>query len=379
MARAVTEDLVRRVLVVSSGHAWSTLDVYTGLVQGFKDAGYETFNYDLHTRLEAAEEWLKFAQQRFGRPGEPEPTENDVLYQAGCRAVVKALECNVDAVVVTCGLLFEPRLYVLLERAGIPVFLFGTESPYDDAFLDLAAPLASAVSLNEPSSAEALAEKMKGTWPPVPVVYMPLGFNAQLHKPGFGLDSNLPSHDVVFVGNIYPSRQQMIESMDWTDIDLAIYGVTEVVAKDAKIRKWVKHPGAVPNPIVTGLYNKAKIVLNLFRVEQFGREWEILRDDVKSVTINPRLIEAAACGRCIVSEWRPQVEEVFGDAVPTFRTPQEGTELIRRLLADPAERERLGAAARQIVLDKGYDYADRAVQIAAVLNGVKLRSLTNAA
>jgi len=52
---------------------------------------------------------------------------------------------------------------------------------------------------------------------------------------------------------------------------------------------------------------------------------------------------------CFVSDERAEVVERFGDAVPTFTTPEEASAVIRALLADPARREYCREKARATV------------------------------
>lgn len=366
---------MRRFLIVGSGHAWSTIDVQRGLLAGFVAAGYEAFAYDLHTRLRAAQGWVEYANRvvvpstgQAAPPDDWEPTPEDIVYQAGVGAIIEALRLGVDAVVMVCGLLVDPRILVMMRRAGLPVFMFGTESPYDDEQFGVVAGLSTAASVNEPASVETVragldVNGIEGARGDVPISYLPLGYDPTLHRPGFGKDASLPAHDVVFVGNLYPSRQAFLEAIDWAGlgIDLGLYGVTATVGEHDPIRRYVCHDGPVPNPVAAGLYTRAAIVLNLFRTEQFGHEWAIIRDDVRAEAISPRLIEAAALGCFTVSEDRAQVHEVFGDAVPTFREPAEAAAMIRRFLDDDLGRRSIEAHLPRLVAS--YSYAERARQI----------------
>lgn len=355
---------IDRVMVVASGHGWSTLDAYYGLIAGFQEAGVETYHYDLHKRIDIAAEWLDWVKEHYAP--DADPGAGDVLYQAGKAVVVKSLEVGADAVVVVCGLLFDQRLYVLLRRAGIPVFLFGTESPYDDELMEAVAPLATAVSTNERTSLPALEAYLQEIGSPARATYMPLGFNPKIHMPGFGRDAHgLPEHDVIFVGNCYPSREQLLTAIDWDGIDLALYGVFDTVSPTAPLRQHVRG-GIIPNVTTTALYSRAKIVLNLFRSEQFGANWEVLNTDRQGESISPRVIEAAAVGAFMITEWRPEVEELFGDLMPTFRTAEEAERLIRYYLEH--EDERAEMAARLPAVVAGYSYTDRARTIMNMLS-----------
>jgi spore maturation protein CgeB len=355
--------------VVASGHSYSTIDCYAGLVAGFREAGYQTFTYDLHTRIDAAQDWLKFAREKYGKADDAPITEEDIIYQAGVRTIVKALEVNADAVVIVCGLLYHPMLLILLERMGMPVFTFGTESPYDDERFAVSAKLSTVASVNDAASVDIVAGMVRASGENTPIVHMPLGFNPSVHYPGFSdkveqeYGEAPPAHDVVFVGNVYPSRERLLSAIDWTGIDLGLYGVFETVPDDSPLLAY-KRGGIIRNVAATAIYQRSKLVLNLFRSEQFGPDWEVIGQKT-GTAVNPRLIEAAAAGACIVSEWRPEVAGMFGDSIATFRTADECAAIIRRLLANPAERAERAAAAMACVA--GHSYTDRARAIVGAL------------
>jgi len=52
----------------------------------------------------------------------------------------------------------------------------------------------------------------------------------------------------------------------------------------------------------------------------------------------------------VLSDHLPELEERFGDAVVTYRTPAELRAHVERLLADPAERAERAARGRAAVL-----------------------------
>lgn len=357
-------DGIRRVLVIASGHTWSTLDAYNGLVEGCRLAGLETVRYDLHERLDGAAEWLQFARDRWGKPDDPPFSQDDITYQAGIRSVVVALEHNVDAVIVVTGMLFDPRLYILFQRIGMPVFLYGTESPYNDDVMEWAGPLATAVSVNERTSVDpvrAMIAKARGN---THVTYLPLGYNPRLHKRWDIVPDHIAAHDVVFVGTMYPGRARLLEAVDWTGRNLGLYGSFRALTYQSPLWQH-KRADVVPNVHAVALYHRAKIVLNLFRSEQFDDDWNVIGEHVSGESIGPRMIEAAACGAFMISEYRPEVAEVFGDNVPTFRTPAEAEALIAYYLDNPSERERL--AARLPACVDGWSYTDRARSIVGAL------------
>lgn len=370
---------IRRVLVVSSGHAWSTLDAYSGLVAGFRSAGFEVATYDLHTRIDAARDWLEFAASKYGHGDAAPITEDDVIYQAGVRSVVKALEFRADAVVIVCAMLYHPSLYILLERAGLPVFVFGTESPYDDEMFAIPAKMATAASVNDTQSLGPVTDAVRAAGESTPISYMPLGFNPSVHYAGLAdwleteRGQQVPGHDVVFIGNMYPSRAEWLSAIDWSGIDLGLYGVFDTLPEDHALRAYIRG-GVVRNYAATAIQQRAKVVINLFRTEQFGPGWTVVGHR-PGASISPRLIECAASGACVVSEYRAELVDTFGDAMPLARTPDEMSAAIRRLLANDAERAAMSASLPPLVA--GFNYAARAQQIVDELEHALLRdSLT---
>jgi len=97
----------------------------------------------------------------------------------------------------------------------------------------------------------------------------------------------------------------------------------------------------ITNEMAASLYRRAKIGLNLYRTSKgFGRKTRKIKTD-EAESLSPRAYELAACGSFHLSDYRKEVEEVFGDLVPTFRTPTEAAALIRTWLNDPAGRQRV--------------------------------------
>jgi spore maturation protein CgeB len=83
--------------------------------------------------------------------------------------------------------------------------------------------------------------------------------------------------------------------------------------------------------------------------------------------MNPRAYELAAAGCFTISDYRAEVDEVFGALVPTFRHPNELRPLLDRWLADESGRARVRAALPTRVRD--HTWYVRAAQIEADLQG----------
>ncbi|MGC0250370.1 glycosyltransferase [Pseudactinotalea sp. Z1748] len=84
----------------------------------------------------------------------------------------------------------------------------------------------------------------------------------------------------------------------------------------------------IPNDELPGVYRAAGVVLN--------DHWEDMRRDG---LLSNRLFDLAACEARMISDYLPEISDVFGDAIPTYSDPQEVPGLIRSVLSDGAARE----------------------------------------
>jgi hypothetical protein len=83
------------------------------------------------------------------------------------------------------------------------------------------------------------------------------------------------------------------------------------------------------------LYRETAIVLNVFRDRHHYNS-----DGVPGVSMNPRIVEALACGALVISEPRPGLASAVPE-LPTFRSEAEAAELIEYFLANPSDRLRV--------------------------------------
>lgn len=350
-----------RVLLIHSGHSMSTHDVYFGMLAGLKMNGVDVVVHRLDYHITAAREWVKFCQER---EGVTEPVlQSDVFYQAAKGAVIRAVETMPDAIIQISGLMIERRGYQILDRLGIPMLVVGTENPYEDELSGCRLPYIDVMTVNDRVSLEPLRTIAAAHGGRCRIEYMPLGYAPEVHHPGVGNElPNIPAHDVVFVGTGFPERIKFLEAIDWTGIDFALYGSWEGLAEDSPLRPHLRGD-ITGNPYVAAMYDRAKVTLNLFRTDVW-REGGI-EQRPGGTAISPRLIEAAAIGACVASEWRPEVPDFGGNTIATFTTPAECEAVLRRLLADEGER----AAMRAAIVERavGYSYHERAATVLGLL------------
>lgn len=335
------------MLFVGPGASWSTADVAAGLRYGLKEHGVQVVEYALDTRIARSCGWLYYNWRRAKKtnPGLAKPNDADIFYQAGRDALTQALWHEVDAVVVVSAMYLHPDVIILMKRAGLRVFVLFTESPYDLEKELVVAKLVDGCWTNERSSVEAFRSVNPHSG------YLQHAWHPERHMPGPQPDdAAVLSHDVVFVGSAFEERLAWLSAVDWSGIDLGLYGRWEL-GKHHPLKPFVRGV-EIDNRMSASLYRRAKVGLNLYRTSKgFGKNVPHI---VHAESLNPRAYELAACGAFHLSTAREEVQEVFGSLVPTFETPDEASVLIRRWLADDAGRARVSAQLPACVAESSW-------------------------
>lgn len=343
-----------RLLLVHPGASWAVHDVHTGLLAGLQAAGHDCVEYALDGRVRASRvllEWLWRKQVRTEGPlKDIRPTPADVQYDASKDVVERALRHEVDWVLVVCAAYLHPDVLILARRAGLRTAAVFTESPYDDVEQAKVAPLFDVCFTNERTSVERLREHQPRTF------YLPAGYDPAAHGPHMNGDAL--AHDVVFVGTAFESRLALLSAVDWTGINLGLYGWWGELAANHPLQPYVHH-GLVDNAKTGALYRRAKIGLNLYRKPGEG---------LLAESLNPRAYELAADGVFTLSQPRKEVSERFGAVVPTFNSALELQSLVRHFLRPPHDTLCREMAHQQLPPAVAEDsYHHRAAQLVAHL------------
>jgi spore maturation protein CgeB len=344
-----------RICLAHPGASWSTADVFDGLNYGLQQNGAEVVPYRLDTRIEASHKALHalWRTKKKTQPDLVKPNHADVLYHAGVGVLEMALRHHADVVVVVSAMLLHPDVILMMKRAGLRVVVLFTETPYDiEKELQIAA-MVDGCWTNERSSLGQFRAVNKNSG------YLPHAWHPLKHFQSAKSIGDLPSHDVVFVGSGFPERVTWFNSIDWTGIDLGLYGTWGDKKNSFGLspQVWDSVKGAqVTNEMAASLYRRAKIGLNLYRrLKGFHPKNPQI---THAESLSPRAYELAACGSFHISEYRAEVKEVFGDCVPTFTSPAEASDLIRSWLDRPEERARVAAALPACVAEASW--VDRA-------------------
>ena len=85
--------------------------------------------------------------------------------------------------------------------------------------------------------------------------------------------------------------------------------------------------------------------------------------------ISNRIFDATACETLVISDYMPEIEEIYGDTVPMYKTKEELIELVKYYLDDANEQERKDKAkrAREITL-KNFTSDKAALKFHQIIN-----------
>jgi len=349
-----------KCMLVGAGASFSTKDVERGYYKALKAAGHDVGLYLLDRRLAMAKDYLRLYWQKSGKP-EKKPNSDDIAYMAAEEICQRACFFQPDWVIFLAGRMTHPSVWVALQHVGIHTALIATEAPYDNDWLVQMAPLFDVMFVNERSSVEVIRPANPRTY------YLPPAYDPENHRPEAWdpAEQLAPQHDVVFVGSHFPERQRLLSHVDWTGIDFALYGNWRSLGSRAMLRYFVIG-GIIDNTVTAALYRRALIGLNIYRQ---GKGWSRTAEPVeRAESLNPRAVELAACGAFTLSDYRAEVEEIFGDAVPTFRTAAELQALVYYYLEHDDERQE--KAARLPGLIAGHTFAARVTTLTEVLEHV---------
>ncbi len=166
----------------------------------------------------------------------------------------------------------------------------------------------------------------------IPVVFLPQATDGRRFGP---VEPRVDlASDVLFLGN---SRGQRRKAVDWAikrDLPLTVYGG----GWTGRIPSRFVRAEHFPNEDLAALYASTKVVLN--------DHWPDMRD---RGFVSNRIFDALASGAVVVSDPVVGLEEIFGDLVPTYSTPDELEHVVLDLIHDGERRKIIQSKALAIV------------------------------
>ncbi len=164
--------------------------------------------------------------------------------------------------------------------------------------------------------------------------YVPQFTNTKRFYPKF--DESVRSRVLLIGNNLRASRYELVRHLFENEIPLSLYG--NLWQKYPEIQERVKAV-SVENTELYKYYSSAEIVIN--DTYQDMLEWGIVSNRVYDVT---------ACKGFLISDYNPELEKVYGDAIPMYRTKEECATLIQYYLEHPEERAEKAERAYQITI-----------------------------
>ncbi|NJK77895.1 MAG: glycosyltransferase [Nanoarchaeota archaeon] len=348
-----------RVHIVAPGSVYSTFDVYRNILMSFGRVDeVEVSGFPFHNYLvfyEAANEWLK----------EKHSTVVGGMYDgiawSARQLLLDIWEKRPDVVVFVDGSKFPQKILYEVHKfcnaIGLNTIVCGyiTEAPYINDSLEQLLPFFDVVFTNERNHADRLnpnGDKF--------VFYAPPCYSNDIHwHKSLSGGNKEYEKEVFFCGTLFPERINLLRELDTSGFDLSIFANTSVIEDRESIdiikKKTTFSDGIVDNTIVAEYYRRSKVLLNIHRT--YGWDFEQETKDIalgEAYSINPRVIEAVACGGFVLTDHRPELDNLFGDTIATYDGPRELREKALLYLGNDELRENMSAAALEKI--KGMSY-----------------------
>jgi len=327
------------VLCVSSFHISSTRDVWQKVMVGLRANGVTAVPFDVMQRyalFRFLEDKMKSSKREMPRDWTP----TTLAYEAILGAAVYH-DC--EWLLVVSPQYMPPEIPQMAQRIGIKTAAYFTECPYEDTIHTPVTASNFNVSLLSDKHSVGMFESFCDR-----VEYVPHCYDPAL--------SFLPAKDerenVVFIGTGYQTRVKFMSQVDWP-LQLDMYGwwPREWLRPGNKLKGSVRSPNATTPGETGDIYRKALMAFNLHREMRYAGSAEAIMEG-EAYSLSPRTWELAACGTFQVSDYRPELIEVFGDAVPVFDTPNDLSRLLRRAATEPRWRQEL--VQRQTEIGRPY-------------------------
>jgi hypothetical protein len=145
---------------------------------------------------------------------------------------------------------------------------------------------------------------------------------------------------LLFIGNRWNQvlRRKTVDYAVRNNIDIDIYGGGW---KDelGEEKQYLIKGEQVLNDELKYYYSSADIVFNDTR-----------EDMIEAGFISNRIFDVTASGGFIISDYIKEIEEIYGDSIPMYKTEEEFVELVEYYLAHPEERKIKAQKAHEITV-----------------------------
>lgn len=149
-------------------------------------------------------------------------------------------------------------------------------------------------------------------------------------------DAEPRTHEVLIVANSRGVMRRSVADAEGAGLAYSLVGSgwEGVVPADRVVATRVGHDD------LPGLYGDAEVVLN--------DHWDTM---AHWGFVSNRVLDVLACGTPVASDHLPELEQIFGDLVPTWSDPRDLAGLVEDMRSDPTTAHKRALAARDMVLE----------------------------
>ena len=348
-----------KILVVAPGPKFSTFDTFNYYTEAFAALGHEvnTFKYhDYYAYHAGAHAFFHDVEEL------DEPMQMEVIRISSEYLISRIARTTPDLIFVISGLALPHGTWQWLDefrnnlKKKFATMVLFTESPYvDESQFPILEMTDLAATTDKASLGKFLEINPRS-------MYVRHAYNPMVHR--MMPYSKAHSADVFMVGTGFPERIELLAGVDWTGIDLRVFGGSWDEYKDADVLKEYVTLGNIDNrTTVPSYYTNSKINVNIFRTAKWPGDNVIHIDPGSAYSVSPRCYEIMGCGGFLLTDKRPELLELFKDGrdFVSFDSPESFEDKVRYYLTHEREREKIAINGLRAVA--GHTYIDRAADV----------------
>ena len=350
-----------RILLVAPGPRFSTYDVYKYYKKALSDNGHDVIGFNYH-------DWFAYYVSANASFLDEDPDSVDVqrrsLNMGAQMMLAKMARTLPDLILTISGIAMPDAIWDWVNEfrrnlvKDIMTAILFTESPYiDDRQLDLLGSVDFGFTMDKYSLPKFKVINDRSA-------YIGHSFSEDVHYPR-GPDKEY-SADVFMVGTGFPERRDLLMSIDWSGIDLKLFGDWEVAdqqvdgtpLEDYVVKMYLDNEEEVPK-----WYSNSRVSLNIFRTARWPEKMVKHIDGTEAYSASPRCFGTMACGGLLLTDSRPELFDLFdvGKDLLVFNSPEDMHDKVRYYIRNEGESDSVRESGYNAV--QRYSYHNRASEL----------------
>lgn len=300
-----------KIMLIAHGAHYSTYDIYNYYNRALRNTDHKILSFPYHNVLD----YHNIALSELNKNISKDDLNIKTIYAASRDIITETILFEPDFILCIGGLVIPPKtaeiIYnlrnVLLPEYRYKIGYIFTESPYQDIDQERYMQMSDFCFLNDLYSVNNYNANRN-----LYIDYLPHAYDESVHY------SSLKEKtiDVMFCGTLYPNRMEIFSGVNWDAINIKLYGTLGIydnIEKFGNILQYVTDR-TVDNISLAEYYRQSKLSINVHRN---GRDLSD-NDSITGYSMNPRIRESVMCGCLPITDYRKEIEDVFGDSVPFF-------------------------------------------------------------